>query len=48
MEEKIKEAMEKFKGDFGKLRVRGKGTVIGGALTMTFIRLVNLSFSLHV
>lgn len=42
----MKEAIEKFKGDFRKLRVGGKATIIGGALTMTFIGLANLSFRL--
>lgn len=43
----MKEAMEKFKSDFGKLRVRAKAAIIGWALTMSFISLVDLSFHLH-
>lgn len=43
----MKESMDKFKSDFGKLRMRAKAAVIGGALVMTFIGLVNLSFRLH-
>jgi len=43
----MKEAMEKFKSDFGKLRLRAKASIIGWVLTMTFIGLVDLSFRLH-
>ncbi|WP_281168343.1 hypothetical protein [Psychrilyobacter atlanticus] len=44
----MKESIEKFKSDFGGLRVGAKASIIGGALTMTFVGLVNLSFRLQV
>lgn len=44
----MKESMEKFKSDYSKLRVRAKASVIGGALTMILVGLVNLSFRLQV
>ena len=44
----MKESIEKFKSDFGGLRVRAKASIIGGALIMTSIGFVNLSFRFHI